>query len=74
MLLEPKQTQKEMIHNHLQKYGKIDVWTCYKKYRITRPSQYILLLRREGYPIETFYPLKKNGKKEDYCIYILKKP
>ncbi len=41
-------TQKEKVLKHLQKYGNIDTWTCFKKYRITRLSEYIRELRVEG--------------------------
>lgn len=58
--MEPNLTQKKMILNHLRKYGNIDSWTCITKYRITRLSQYIMLLRNDGYLIKNEWIRKKN--------------
>jgi len=59
-MLKPNATQKEKVLYHLKKYGTIDTWTSYKKYRITRLSQYIMLLRNDGYLIKNEWIRKKN--------------
>lgn len=38
---------EDKILNHLQTYGKITSWEAITKYRCTRLSQYILILRKE---------------------------
>lgn len=45
--------QLEQIRFHLTKYGSISSWDAIQTYRITRLSQFILLLRQEGYQIES---------------------
>ena len=40
---------KDRILNHLEKYGSITSWEAIKEYGCTRLSQYIYLLRNEGY-------------------------
>ena len=64
-------TQKEKVLRHLQKYGNIDTWTCFKKYRITRLSEYIRELRLENYHIENHWVKPKKGN--PFVKYIYKK-
>lgn len=42
---------KEIILEHLQAHGSITSLEAIEKYKCTRLSQYILLLRKEGYKI-----------------------
>ena len=44
---------KEIILAHLQEYGSITSLEAIEKYHCTRLSQYIHLLRKEGYAIES---------------------
>lgn len=64
-------TQLEKVSNHLKKKKSITSWEAIQKYHITRLSQYILCLRKEGLKIESKWvnPLKGNR----YVKYILKK-
>ena len=43
---------KEIILNHLQSFGSITSLEAIEKYKCTRLSQYILLLRKDGYIID----------------------
>ena len=40
---------KERILRHLIDYGTITSWEAYKEYGCTRLSQYIYLLKKDGY-------------------------
>ena len=42
---------KELILKHLMEYGTITSLEAIEKYRCTRLSHYILVLRKEGYSI-----------------------
>ena len=53
-------TQKDKIYNHLLKHGKITAWEAIQKYRITRLSQYIYMMRKEGKQIDGYTMSKKN--------------
>lgn len=66
---------KEIILDHLQKYGSINTWEAIKYYGNTRLSQYILLLRREGFNITSKTICTKNryNKNCHYNQYILNK-
>lgn len=44
---------KEIILAHLQEYGSITSMEDIDKYRCTRLSHYIYLLRKDGYTIES---------------------
>lgn len=68
-MLKPNATQKEKVLYHLRKYGSIDTWTCFTKYRITRLSQYIMLLRQDGYSINNEWVRQKN--KNPFVRYIM---
>ena len=50
--MTPNKTQLQQVRTHLSLYGNINSWTAITKYRITRLSQYILLLRKDGLDIE----------------------
>lgn len=65
------ESQKHQIEKHLKKYGRITTIECFKKYNITRLSQYIMMLRRSDWDIESM-PVKQKNKKP-YVIYQLKK-
>lgn len=63
---------KNLILNHLQKYGSITSIEAIKKYNCTRLSQYILLLRKDGYKITgTREPFVHSitGKKSTFIRY-----
>lgn len=66
-------TQKEMILSHLQEYGKITSWEAIKEYGVTRLSQYIYLLRKEGLAIKADVVSKTNrfGKQIHFNEYKL---
>ena len=46
-----KISQKDIVLNHLRKYGSISTMECYSKYRITDLQHAIYLLRKENYKI-----------------------
>lgn len=46
-----KKTQKEIILEHLKKYGHINSLVCFIKYRITDLQHSIYELRKENYNI-----------------------
>jgi hypothetical protein len=64
-----KKSQYQQVIEHLCKYGTISSWEAIQKYHITRLSQYILMLRKEGVLINDNkqYPKDKNW----YVIYEL---
>lgn len=66
-------TQKEMVLEHLRSHGSITSMDAIMKYGITRLSDVILRLRREGYNIETINETSKNryGKDTTYGRYQL---
>ena len=49
------QTQQKQVENHLIKNGTITSWDAIQNYRITRLSQYILLLRQSGWNIKSVW-------------------
>ena len=53
-----KISQKDIVLNHLKKYGSISTMECYEIYRITDLQHAIYLLRKENYNI-TIYCLYK---------------
>lgn len=65
-----RKTQLTQIKEHLLKFGHITTMEAFKKYNITRISQYIMLLRDEGFEIDTEW---KNENKKRYGVYNLKK-
>ena len=58
-----QETQKQIVLKELKKHpkGGVTAWDMITKHRITRTSQYILLLRREGYKIITEREPMENG-------------
>ena len=63
------ETQLQMVRNHLHK-STITTIEAIIKYRITRLSEYIRLLREEGYNISLTWNMN-NGKR--YGVYKLEK-
>ena len=65
---------REIILNHLIYYGSITSLEAIEKYKCTRLSQYILLLRKEGYNIRNEdipFTHSVTGKKSAYVRYWL---
>lgn len=64
-------TQKDMVLEHLRANGSITSMDAIMQYGITRLSDVILKLRREGYDIETINETGKNrfGKATSYGRY-----
>ena len=65
---------KEIILEHLMKHGNITSLEAIEKYKCTRLSQYILLLRKDGYIInneEVPFTHSVTGKKASYVRYWL---
>ena len=65
---------KEIILEHLCKHGSITSLEAIQEYRCTRLSQYILLLRKDGYNIrneEVPFTHSVTGKKSSYVRYWL---
>ena len=42
-------SQYEQVKKHLLMFGKITSWDAINLYRVTRLSQYIYMMRKEGY-------------------------
>lgn len=66
-------TQKQTILKHLNRYKKITNMQAYSRYEITRLSEYIRLLRKEGFnipPVEWKVNPRSGNR---YGIYRLKK-
>ena len=65
---------KEIILVHLQEHGSITSLEAIEKYRCTRLSHYIYLLRKEGYVIENEsvpFVHSITGRKSSYDRYML---
>ena len=65
---------RKIILDHLQTYGSITSLEAIEKYKCTRLSQYILLLRKDGYKIdneEIPFTHSVTGKKSSYVRYWL---
>lgn len=68
-------SQKEIIRQHLLKYGTITSWEAIQEYHITRLAVCIKLLRDDGYVIDSIpqYMKSKEGKRgRRYALYILR--
>ncbi len=63
-------TQKEIIRDELLRNKKTTNWDIIKKYRITRLSEYIRQLRRDGMNIYSKHVTNKETGKS-YVIYTL---
>lgn len=63
------------ILSHLQKKGNITSWEAIERYGCTRLSQYIYLLKKDGYIIRTKTETKKNryGDKVSFTRYYLER-
>lgn len=66
-------TQQQIVLRHLQDYKQITTWDAFREYGITRLSQYIMLLRREGLDISSNDTACTNryGRKVHFTTYIL---
>ena len=65
---------KELILEHLQEHGSITSLEAIEKYKCTRLSHYIYLLRKEGYEItseDVTFIHSITGRKGQYARYIL---
>lgn len=67
-MFENSKTQKQQVLDHLKKYGYITTMTAFNKYKITRLSQYIMLLRRAGHQIKSL-PIRETHKRP-YVKYV----
>ncbi len=69
--MKANETQLKLVMKHIIKVGEITSWTAITKYRITRLSEYIRILRDDyGWDIETIkiYPPDANW----FGVYKLK--
>ena len=65
---------KELILEHLQEHGSITSLEAIDKYKCTRLSHYIYLLRKEGFTIlseDISFVHSITGRKGQYARYIL---
>ena len=67
-------TQKDRVLRHIQTFGSITSWEAIKEYGITRLSDCIYRLRKEGYKIENENISFTNrfGEKGWFAKYFLK--
>ena len=56
------------IRHYLLKHGSISSWTAIQEFRVTRLSQYILLLRNEGYEIESVWEHNETRRWVNYKL------
>lgn len=68
--MKPNETQLKTIKAHLLKFKTISSWEAIKKYRITRLSAYILVLRNQGFNIISQWNVNKKSR---FVVYTLKK-
>ncbi len=71
-MLEPikKVTQKDKILKEFKRGNAVDTWTAINKYRITRLSDVIFRLRKEGYRIGSYYKTKINKKTGEHKTWV----
>ncbi len=62
-----KTKQKQLVLNHLDTYGKISSYEAFKKYRVTRLSAVIFVLR-ETHNIESVWMKGKDSAYVDYTL------
>lgn len=64
---------KQRILDHLLKFGTITTWEAIKEYGCTRLSQYIYLLRNEGYLVINSWEKATNrfGEPVHFKKYVL---
>lgn len=67
-------SQKQMVLLHLKEFGKITTFEAFSEYGITRLSQYIYLLRKDGYDLASVPKHKTNryGKEVWFNEYQLR--
>ena len=67
-------TARDRVLDHLEKYKTITSWEAIQNYGITRLSEYIRQLRRDGYVIASNWTknINRYGDKVRYVIYELK--
>lgn len=65
--MNSKKSQKQKVKEHLIREGEISSWAAIQHYHITRISEYIRVLRKEGLGIDS---VPVEGEK--YVIYTLK--
>ena len=72
--MDKKLTHYDRILRHLKTFGEIDSWTAITEYGNTRLSAYILMLRKDGYNIESETMTGKNrfGENTHFTRYVLK--
>lgn len=58
-MLEKNPTQYDQVKDHLFKHGSITTFDAIQEYLITRLSEYIRLLRNDGYGIKTTWKNKR---------------
>jgi len=68
-------TQQKTVERHLKDFGHITTWIAFTDYGVTRLSQYIMLLRKEGMNIHSEPTSKTNryGKPVNFVTYQLVK-
>jgi len=68
-------TQQQTVERHLKDFGEITTWLAFTDYGVTRLSQYIMLLRKEGMNIHSEPTTKTNryGKEVNFVTYQLVK-
>lgn len=68
-----KLSQRDIVLEHLIKYGNISTIECYDKYRITDLAHAIMLLRKDNFPIKDYWAKPKNkiGYAKKFKIYYL---
>lgn len=68
-------TQKETVLNHLRSHGTLTSWQAWESYGITRLSEYIMELRRDGWnipkPAERLKVTDRFGNKKSIARYRL---
>lgn len=68
---ENYKNQKQIILEHIKKYGNISTLEGYNKYKIMRVGSVINMLRNEGYNIKTIMEYNRNKTKR-FARYYLK--
>ncbi len=62
------ETQLKTIKNHLLKGSLISTYEAFKRYGITRLSEYIRVLRTEGFKVESIWCGKGCERYKEYYI------
>jgi hypothetical protein len=69
-LVAENNNKTKSILNHLMCFGKINTWTSFTEYRVTRLSSIIFNLRERGYAIES---VKQKGEGTTFVDYVIHK-